>query len=342
MEAFSRIVWAAKVGASRSRRVDPDGRRIGAASAAATLKRIARNEDLKAYVLREPALHGVLLRAARRFIGGEELSECLEDAKAFNDEGFAVTLDYMGESTRHVRVAVEATREFERVISGIYEHDLDSSVSMDLSHVGLAVDEDLCYENAARLAGRAQEAGLEMMVSAEGSERTKQVLDMYYRLSESFENVGITLQAYLHDTTDTLIEALKRPGRIRLVKGAFEEPKSIAMPRGETADLAYRSCVEQILSTEHRCSIATHDPALLEDADRFVRENGLSRERVEFEMLKGVEEERLARMQDLGYRTRVYLPYGEEWYLYLCHRLAEHPPNIYRAIADATGGMPQT
>ena len=314
----------------------------GAASAAAALKRIARNEDLKAYVLREPALHGVLLRAARRFIGGEELSECLEDAKAFNGQGLAVTLDYMGESTRDERTAVEATGEFERVISAIYEHDLDSSVSMDLSYIGLAVDEDLCYENAARLAGKAREAGLEMMVSAEGSERTGQVMNMYYRLSESFENVGITLQAYLHGTTDTLIKALKRPGRIRLVKGAFEEPESIAMSRGEAADSAYRSCVKTVLSTEHHCSIATHDPALLKDADRFVRENGLSREPLEFEMLKGVEEERLARMQDLGYRTRVYLPYGEEWYLYLCHRLAEHPPNIYRAIADATGGMPQT
>ena len=311
-----------------------------AADAAAALKRIARDEEIKAHVLREPALHGVLLRAARRFVGGEELSECLEDAKAFNDEGFAVTLDYMGESTRDERVAVEATGEFERVISAIYEHDLDSSVSLDLSHIGLAVDEELCYENAARLAGIAREADLEIMVSAEGSERTGPVMDTYYRLSESFENVGITLQAYLHDTSYTLIEALKYPGRIRLVKGAFEEPGNIAMPRGEAADSAYRSCVEAILSAGHRCSIATHDPALLEDADRFIRETGLSREPLEFEMLKGVEPERLARMRDLGYRTRVYLPYGEEWHLYLCHRLAEHPPNIYRAIADATGGMP--
>lgn len=305
--------------------------------AALALKSIARNEEIKAYILREPNLHTVLLRAARRFIGGEQLEECLSVAQSTNSEGFAVTIDYMGESTRDEQMSVRTTQEFETVIDSISELGLDSSISLDLSHIGLAVDEDLCNEQARRLAEKAKAAGLEMMISMEGSERTEQVLSVYHRLAERFENVGITLQVYLHRTTRDLADALKRPGRIRLVKGAFEEPEGTAMRSSSEIDAAYRSCVETVLSENHPCSISTHDPQLLEHADDFVRDNALSTENVEFEMLKGVERERLARMRDLGYRTRVYLPYGEEWYLYLCHRLAEHPPNIYQAINDAAG-----
>lgn len=308
-----------------------------AKQAALALKSVARNEEIKAYILSESTLHNVLLRAARRFIGGEDLQECLSDAQSLNREGFAVTIDYMGESTRDEQMSIEAAQEFERVIDAISERELDSSVSLDLSHIGLAVDAELCYEQARFLAERAEAAGLEMMISMEGSERTEQVLAVYHRLSENFENVGITLQAYLHRTPEDLTAALKRPGRIRLVKGAFQEPEETAMTRGAETDVAYRSCVEKVLSESHPCSISTHDQQLLEHADRFVRKNALSTENVEFEMLKGVERERLDRMRDLGYRARVYLPYGEEWYLYLCHRLAEHPPNIYQAISDAAG-----
>lgn len=309
-----------------------------AARAALALKGVARDESLKEYVANEPALHGPLLRAAMRFIGGEQLGKCLQAAREINGDGFAASIDYMGESTRDARMAEEATREFERVIDAISEQDLDSSISLDLSHVGLVVDEDLCYQKASTLAAKAREAGLEMMVSMEGSERTEQVLGMYRRLCEGHSNVGITVQVYLHSTRQTLQQMLEYPGRIRLVKGAFEEPETIAMPLGEKVDAAYRSALETVLASRHPCSIATHDPALLDHAHDIVQKSGSDADHVEFEMLKGVELERLRVMRDKGYRSRVYLPYGKEWYLYLCHRLAEHPPNIYQALAHALEG----
>lgn len=308
-----------------------------ARAAALALKGVARDESLKEYVANEPALHDVLLRAAMRFIGGEQLGECLQETREINDNGFATSIDYMGESTRDARIAEEATREFEHVVDAISEQNLDSSISLDLSHVGLVLDADLCYQNASTLAAKAQKAGIEMMVSMEGSERTDEVLAMYRRLSERYSNVGITIQVYLHSTQQTLKRMLEYPGRIRLVKGAFEEPKTIAMPRGEEIDAAYRAAVETVLASRHPCSIATHDPVLLEHAHAVVSESGSDASHVEFEMLKGVELDRLRQMRDLGYRSRVYLPYGEEWYLYLCHRLAEYPPNIYQAVADAIG-----
>lgn len=307
----------------------------GAEVSSAALKRIARDEGIKAYVQAQKPVHDALLGAALRFIGGERLGECVEVAQRVNRLGHSVTIDHMGESTRDEAMAREATEEFLRVVGAIGGRGLNSSVSLDLSHLGLVVDPELAFENASRLASAAREAGLEVMVSMEGSERTDEVLGAYRRLSESFENVGITLQAHLYRTPRDLEDALTRPGKIRLVKGAFEEPEDVAMARGRDLDKAYRSFVERLLLSGHPTSVSTHDPAILEHADHFVRENGLEAGAAEFEMLYGVQEERLEKMRGLGYRTRVYLPYGTEWYLYLCHRLAEHPPNIFRAVADA-------
>ncbi|MDP9380681.1 MAG: proline dehydrogenase family protein, partial [Chloroflexota bacterium] len=143
-----------------------------------------------------------------------------------------------------------------------------------------------------------------VMVSMEGSERTDEVLAMYRRLSGRFEGaVGITLQAHLRRTPDDLEDALRRPGKIRLVKGAFEEPEEVAMARGRDLDDAYRSLLERLLLSAHPTSVSTHDPEILEHADRFVRENGLEAEAAEFEMLYGVQEELLEKMRALQRRA---------------------------------------
>lgn len=270
-----------------------------------------------------------------RFIGGENLGECLEGAKRINRSGHAITIDYMGESTRNEQMANEATEEFLRVIEAISVQGLDSSVSLDLSHIGLVVDSELAFTNASKLARAAQTAGLEVMVSMEGSERIEEVLSLYYRLSENFRNVGITLQAYLYRTPSDLRRALELPGKVRLVKGAFEEPEEVAMRKGGQLDEVHCSLIKQTISAGHPVSAATHDPDVLEQVHGYVKGGALGADHVEFEMLKGVEIERLDKMNSLGYRTRVYLPYGLEWYLYLCHRLAENPPNIYQAISNA-------
>lgn len=271
-----------------------------------------------------------------RFIGGESLGECVRAAQRLNRLGHAVTIDHMGESTRDEAAAREATEEFLRVVDEIRGRGLDSSVSLDLSHLGLVVDPELGFENACRLVSAAREANLEVMVSMEGSERIEAVLGAYRKLSERFgDAVGITLQAHLRRTPSDLEDALTRPGKIRLVKGAFQEPEEVALRRGRELDEAYRLLLERLLSGGHPTSVSTHDPAILEHAHGLLRENGPEAGGAEFEMLHGVQEERLEKMRDAGHRTRTYLPYGTEWYLYLCHRLAEHPPNIYRALADA-------
>lgn len=304
------------------------------------LKYIALDENIKAYVLQHPTLYQPLFNAALRFIGGETLTQGVETAKSLNQQGFAVTIDYMGESTRDVEMAEQATREFLDVIQAIAERNLNSSVSLDLSHIGMAIEPELGYQNAYILAKAAQEKDIEIMISMEGTDRTSLILEIHERLCDTLDNVGITLQAYLHRTPDDLDTVLQRPGKIRLVKGAYAAPSNMAKPRGAELDETYRHLMEKLLTSKHSCSIATHDPALIDPiplkyAHEFIQEQGIKQDQIEFEMLKGVAPERLQIMRDYGYQTRVYLPYGKEWHLYLCNRLAEYPPNIYQAITDA-------
>lgn len=173
-----------------------------------------------------------------------------------------------------------------------------------------------------------------MMISMEGMDRTVLILEIHQRLCEQFNNIGITLQAYLYRTYDDLNAALQCSGRIRLVKEAYEAPSSLARSRGAELDTAYCQLMEILLASNHPCSIATHDQSLLEYAHKFIQAQKLISDTIEFEMLQGVTPERLKAMNEYGYRTRVYLPYGKEWHLYLCNRLAEYPPNLYPAIVD--------
>lgn len=302
--------------------------------AAEALRHIALDESLKAYVLQHPPLYQAGLQAAMRFIGGETLDECVQSAKAINQQGHAVTIDFMGESTRDEIMAKQATQEFLEVVRAIAQQNLKASVSLDLSHIGMVIDPEIAYENASLLAQSAKEAGLEIMISMEGTDRTTLILDIHQRLCEQFSNVGITLQAYLHRTPTDLRTFLKRPGKIHLVKGAYDVDENLAYSRGAELDAAYRQMIESLIESYRPCSIATHDIDMLNHAHQFIQVRELPAHNVEFEMLKGVTVERLDDMRQRGYSTRVYLPYGKEWHLYLCNRLAEHPPNLYRAITD--------
>ncbi len=299
----------------------------------ASLKRIARDERIKAFIEADRQIHDLLLGAASRFIAGETLEECLPIAQAINDAGHAVTIDFMGESTRDATDALRAVSAFASVIDAIRERRIDSSVSLDLSHIGLAIDPGLALANAHDLASATSGAGIELMISAEDSSRTDHILDIHRELAGTYGNVGITLQANLFRTMDDLRRVSDVPGRVRIVKGAFEESPTVANPRGAPLNDRYLHLVTTLLDRRHRVSVATHDPELLARILPLADPLDTSGN-VEFEMLRGVGETLLGPIRAMGYRTRLYLPYGVEWYLYLCHRLAEHPPNIYRAISD--------
>jgi proline dehydrogenase len=149
-----------------------------------------------------------------------------------------------------------------------------------------------------------------------------------------YRNLSITLQAYLKRTQQDFLEVIKEPGRIRIVKGAYDTPKEVSFPRGEELDEIYLYYIDQLLSKKHPCSIATHHDKIQQETKKLIHKYQVSKELYEFESLFGIRNEQLARLKEEGYPTKIYFAYGKEWYLYLCNRIAEYPLNIFQALKD--------
>ncbi len=306
--------------------------------AAESLRGAALDERVKAHVERDPVLRPILERVARRYIGGRTISEVLEVLAAINASGHSASVDYMGESCRDAGRAVAETGRFLALVEAVAARHLNCSISLDLSHLGALIDPELGYENAGRVAAAAAGAGQEMMISMEGSDRADLILDVHDRLSQRFQNVGITIQARLHRTVRDLPSLLDRPGRIRLVKGAFAEPETIAYPRDSQQSVdAFCRVGRQLLASGHSCSIATHDRSIHHEFDEFIRGSDLPGGSFEFETLLGLGREQLEWLRQRGYATREYVVFGSEWYLYVCNRVAEDPTRLFEAVVDAVG-----
>ena len=305
--------------------------------AGTTLKTWALDEDLKARVLASPRMAAAAKQIARRYTAGETVSEALSVAEASIARGHGASIDFVGESVRKAELANADTATFVEVATQIAARDLPSTVSFDVTHIGALVDPQLAIDNAMRIATILPQEGTQLVVSAEGSDRTDLVLDIYERLSGAIPNVGITLQAALHRTAFDLERVLQLPGRIRLVKGAFLEGVSIAHQRGDDNLVpAYLELAHRVLEAGHPVSIATHDPDLL--AALVQREGDVLRgENVEFEMLLGLGTELLDSLHEEGYFTREYVTFGQDWWLYVLNRMAEHPERIILALADLAG-----
>jgi proline dehydrogenase len=306
-------------------------------AAAKALRSIAHNEEIKQLVLETEELYKPLRRVADRYIGGESLNECLQTAEKISSEEHAVTFDYIGEGPRDESRADAAVGEVQRLVNSIGNSEVEGSLSVDLSQIGLTNSRQKALENARKVVTAADDHGVETLINMEGPEYTDDILAVYTKLAEEIDSVGITLQAYLYRTDEDITEVLDHSGRVRLVKGAYEAPANAVRSESDSIDTAYRQYMKQLLDEGHPCELATHDESILDAAHNHVQNHGLEGNDIKISMLYGVTPGRLDTMRDLGYDTRVYLPYGDEWYLYLLHRIAEHPPNIYKALADAAG-----
>lgn len=299
--------------------------------ATSALKSIARNEQIKQHVLESESLYPLILRAARRFIAGETRDQALPEAIKLISKGYSVSLDCIGENKTLEKECTEAKNEFLQLVRSLRGTGHLSTMSLDLSKIGMMVDGELAYRHLEELLREASLYGVTIMISAEESFKTEQIVELYKRAAGNYVNVGITLQAHLHRTERDLAEIQHYPGRIRIVKGAYQESEDNGEPRSERLTEKYLRLVEARVASGHPVSIATHDEAILGE---LRRRGYLGQPNVEVEMLYGIRADLLKTLKDEGYRARVYLPYGKEWHLYFFHRLAEYPPNLYRAIAD--------
>lgn len=274
--------------------------------------------------------NGLAKRFANRFVAGETLEGALTAVRALNARGISVTLDLLGESVTNEREARTARDDYLHILDEVHRHALDANVSVKLTAMGLDISEDLCVAIMQEVLARAQRYGTFVRVDMESSAYTDRTLRLFEeRLFPSYKNqVGIVLQSYLYRTHSDVERAILLRCRVRLCKGAYKEPASVAYPDKKDVDASYLKCMRELLQRGNYPGLATHDTALIGEAKRFVKANGIASDRFEFQMLYGVRRDLQENLVRQGYRMRVYVPFGTQWYPYLMRRLAERPANI--------------
>jgi proline dehydrogenase len=266
---------------------------------------------------------------ASRFVAGETLDECVVVLRRLNDQGLAANTTLLGEGVLEPTQTDSVVAAYQEIIDRIASEKLRANVALKLTHLGLEIDEELAYGNVKTLVEHAAERGGFIRIDMEQSQFVDPTLRIYRRLREGgLANVGTVLQSYLFRTPDDLESLLPLAPNLRLVKGAYLEPESVAYPRKSDVDRAYVSLLERMLLEGDHTAVATHDSTLIEHTIRFASEHGVERDRFEFQMLYGVRPQLQLELVRRGYKVLVATPYGPEWYPYLMRRLGERPANL--------------
>jgi proline dehydrogenase len=269
-------------------------------------------------------------RFASRFVAGETIDDAVAAVRSLNGKGITVSLDLLGESVSNAAEAKATADHYIGLLDRIQKEGLDSNVSVKLTAMGQDIADDLCIENISRVLDRAKDYRTFVRLDMESSEYTERTLRLFqeYLFPNYPENVGIVLQSYLRRTASDVENAIALQCRVRLCKGAYKEPATVAFPDKKDVDSSYVVCMKRLMSSGKYPGLATHDEAILAEAKRYADEAGIARDRFEFQMLYGVRRDLQEGLVRDGYRMRVYVPYGTQWYPYLMRRLAERPANV--------------
>jgi proline dehydrogenase len=266
---------------------------------------------------------------ARRFIAGETIEEAIEAARAIEASGLMLTLDQLGESVATMAEADAATRVYLSVIDRIVAAGIERNISLKLTQLGLAIDRATCVDNLRRILDAATTHGFFVRVDMEDSPVTQVTLDIFDTMwQQGYRNVGMVLQSYLPRSVEDARRLNQMGARVRLVKGAYKEPRGVAYQQKSEVDAAFVEITKLLLAEGTYPAIATHDPAMIDATKQFARERGIAADRYEFQMLYGIRRDLQARLLSEGYRVRVYVPFGREWFPYFMRRLGERPANV--------------
>ena len=267
---------------------------------------------------------------ASRFVAGETLDTAVPAVRELNRRGITASLDLLGESVHNETEARAAGVEYLKILDRIAREKLDTTVSVKLTAMGLDVSEDLCVSIMHEILERARKYQTFVRLDMEASNYTQKTLELFEnRLYPEFrDTVGVVLQAYLYRTEKDAEQMNLLGARVRICKGAYKEPASVAFPEKRDVDANYVKCMEQLMLDGNYPGIATHDEKIIEQAKVFARENHLSPDKFEFQMLYGVRRDLQEKIVNEGWRMRVYVPFGTQWYPYLMRRLAERPANV--------------
>jgi proline dehydrogenase len=279
-------------------------------------------------------------RLTTRFVAGEDIDQAVEAIRAINATGATASFDHLNEGVTRADETEGEVREYKQILARIDEAGIKSNVSIKLTQFGLEIDPELCYRNARAVVVEAQRRGNFVRVDMEQSAVTQATIDIFKRLRAEFDlnTVGIVLQSYLRRTAADVQDILKIPARIRLCKGAYNEPPEVAFPDKKDVDANYVAQMKILLSSGVYHGIATHDERMIEATIDHARREGIAKEAFEFQMLYGVRRDLQVRLAREGYGMRVYVPYGKTWYPYFMRRLAERPANVWFIIKNMLKG----
>jgi len=270
----------------------------------------------------------VMGKLVERFVPGEDLETALDVMQPMLDRGIRITLDELGENVSTAAEASAAVESYTRILRRMAERRIEPNISIKLTMLGLDLGDDITRANVRPILETARDVNGFVRIDMEGSAYTERTMRMFEELHDEFPaQVGIVIQTMLHRAEADIERMIARQARVRLVKGAYAEPASVAFQDSDKIDENYRRLMERLLADGRYPAIATHDPKLIEAARDFTRRRGIANDAWEFQMLYGVRRDEQMRLFNEGYRMRVYVPYGPKWYPYFTRRIAERPAN---------------
>ncbi|MBD0378888.1 proline dehydrogenase family protein [Paenibacillus sedimenti] len=271
---------------------------------------------------------------AARFVAGETIKQSIDAVRQLNQDGRVATLDHLGEFVFSEEEAIQSADMCIQTLDAIASSGVQSNLSLKMTSLGLDISRELCMKNMKRILDRARQHGNFVRIDMEDYAHCQISLDIYRELREQYDNVGIVIQAYLFRTVQDIQDLNALKANLRLVKGAYKESPQVAFPEKRDVDDNYKKIIEMHLANGNYTAVASHDEAIINFTKQFVSARGIDREQFEFQMLYGICEDLQKQLVREGYRVRVYVPYGVDWFGYFMRRLAERPANVWFVLKN--------
>lgn len=305
-----------------------------------TLIALSKSPKMQEIIVGVPASR----QMARRFVAGETLADAIGAIRASNAAGLLATLDFLGEHVHNQAEASVNADEYIRALQAIQEAGVNANISIKLTAMGLAVDDEFCYQNVRRIVEAAAQRGNFVRIDMEDSPVTDRTLAIYRRLRAEFPNVGVVIQAYLYRSEED-VRSLMQAGmaHLRLCKGAYDEPPAVAFQEKAEVDQSMTRLIRLMLDSQAEFpgtypAVASHDHRIINWVKAYAYHQQIPTDRFEFQMLYGIRRDLQQQLAGQGYRMRVYIPYGTRWYPYFMRRLAERPANLLFFARALVGG----
>lgn len=283
-------------------------------------------------------LNQILFFLAKRFVAGQTIDDAIRAIRVLDADGMTATLDVLGENVKERRAAENAVQSYLTALECIRKARLQSNVSLKLTQMGLDISRDFCYSNLVRICQKAAECENTVRIDMEGSQYTEKTLALFSDLFQSYKNVGIVIQAYLHRSRQDLEQLIQMGARVRLCKGAYKEPPDVAIQEMTEIRKNYKRLAEMLLLHGNYPAMATHDDVLISWVKEYTKIHQIGQTRFEFQMLYGVRAETQRKLAREGYNMRVYVPFGSHWLPYFYRRLREREENVYFLLKNLFKG----